>query len=84
MCVVVVGVVVTLRLHFFDRHFLSTFGDLSGRQRGFWVLKKGGSRTGFATKMDPKSDTPGFLVFEQVLKHRLRHHLPRGFVLVMI
>ncbi len=50
------------------------------------VLKKGGSRTGFATKLDPKSAPPPpaeFLVFKHVLKQRLRRYLPRGFILVL-
>ena len=54
-------------------------------RRAFWVLKKGGSRTGFATETGPKTDPPPlaeFLVFEQVLKQRLRRDLPRGFILV--
>ena len=51
------------------------------------MLKKEGSRTGFATKNDPKSAPPPpaeFLVFEQVLKQRLRRDLPRGFTLVRL
>ena len=48
------------------------------------MLRKVASRTGFATKKEPKIESPPakFLVFEQVLKQRLRRDLPRGFILV--
>ena len=37
-----------------------------------------------ATKTGPKTDPLAeFLVFEQVLKQRLRRDLPRGFILVL-
>ena len=51
---------------------------------GIRALKKGGSRSSFATKRDPKCDPPPaeFLVFKHVLKQRLRRYLPRGFILV--
>ena len=48
------------------------------------MLKKEGSRTGFAIKKGSETASPPaeFLVFEQVLKQRLRRDLPRGFILV--
>ena len=48
------------------------------------MLKKEGSRTGFATRTGPETDLPPaeFLVFEQVLKQRLRRDLPGGFILL--
>ena len=36
----------------------------------------------FCHQKVPKSDPAEFLVFEQVLKQRLRRDLPRGFILV--
>ena len=48
------------------------------------MLKNKAPRTGFAIKNELETEIPSaeVLVFEQVLKQRLRRDLPRGFILV--